>query len=363
MSKVDKKWIPVEYFDSDKDEVLNLIKSFYGDIDTTFVDYFDWQTKQNPAGSAIIWLAKSKNDNSVVGMYMVIPLKYINCGREHLGSISLNTLTKSDYYKRGIFTGLAENTYNSCKQAGIEFTLGFPNPNSFSGFINKLNFNLLGELPLLLYPLKPSGIARYLLKNSLLSKFFPPADIIAKLNGISIVRSSAEISIINKFPKEFNQFWEENKNNYNAMLIRDANFVNWRYVSIPRRKYIVMLSRSSSGIIGYIVGRITQLNGIKCGMVVDLLVKQTYEGIKGGNALLHGLLEMYRKNNVELVGSLMNMNTMEYKILRKKLFVSCPKSLLPQRFPVIYRNHLKKLDRINVNLQGCFLTMGDYDVI
>ena len=108
---------------------------------------------KNPSGKAIIWLAiDPTSENKIVGQYVVIPIRVLLRGEEKMGSLSLNTLTHPKYRRMGIFTTLANLTYKKCKNENIVLTYGFPNQNSYSGFIKKLGFTLKTEAKIFLHP-------------------------------------------------------------------------------------------------------------------------------------------------------------------------------------------------------------------
>ena len=57
-----------------------------------------------------------------------------------------------NFQRKGMFSKLAEKTYELAKKDGYDFVYGISNKNSTSGFI-KLNFSLVGKLHLQLCPL------------------------------------------------------------------------------------------------------------------------------------------------------------------------------------------------------------------
>ena len=66
--------------------------------------------------------------------------------RTVLGAQSGDTMTHPQHTGKGLFTQLAKKTYETAKGEGIEFIFGFPNKNSFPGFIKKLNWIQTGSM-------------------------------------------------------------------------------------------------------------------------------------------------------------------------------------------------------------------------
>lgn len=70
----------------------------------------------------------------------------------HLGSKvyaaaqSGDTMTHKNHVGKGLFTKLAELTYELCRDSGVAFVFGFPNYNSYPGFSKKLQWEFPGKL-------------------------------------------------------------------------------------------------------------------------------------------------------------------------------------------------------------------------
>lgn len=61
-------------------------------------------------------------------------------GKRYLAAQSGDTMTHPAHGGKGLFTTLARMTYDLAKQEGIQFVFGFPNKNSYPGFVKKLNW-------------------------------------------------------------------------------------------------------------------------------------------------------------------------------------------------------------------------------
>lgn len=67
-------------------------------------------------------------------------------GKQYLAAQSGDTMTHSEHTGKGLFTLLAKMTYQLAKQEGVQFVFGFPNKNSFPGFVKKLNWTYVGNM-------------------------------------------------------------------------------------------------------------------------------------------------------------------------------------------------------------------------
>jgi hypothetical protein len=120
------------------------LSSMVGLIETCFsqrVDekYFAWKYFDNPAGHVIGFVAIS--DGKIVSFYGVIPEWYWVGGEKRLIYQSMDTMTDPSFRRIGMFNKLAIMTYEAVRDIHPEFTIiGFPSPQSFPGFVNKLGW-------------------------------------------------------------------------------------------------------------------------------------------------------------------------------------------------------------------------------
>jgi GNAT superfamily N-acetyltransferase len=85
------------------------------------------------------FLAITKNDIPAA-YYGVFPLVSEIGGSKVVCAQSGDTMTHHDHRGKGLFVDLAKRTYELAKNNGIKFIFGFPNQNSYPGFVKKLNW-------------------------------------------------------------------------------------------------------------------------------------------------------------------------------------------------------------------------------
>lgn len=351
-------WRIDEYKNEDLAEMIDITKENYGDIEISDEKFLQWQYFNNPAGKALIKLAKSDN-NEVVGQYVIIPMKMRIKEKTVDATLSLNTLTRKDYRGKGIFTKLADAVYNQCKEDKIEFTYGFPNQNSYSGFIRKLKFTDLGSVPLMVYPLNIEKLVLKKFDSKLLAKL---ASTFRFIFNVRIEdKNDITIKVIDKDFNDFNLFWENVKDKYKVIGVRNSEYIKWRYKDVPIREYSIIGAYRNNQLVSYAILRNAEIEKFNCGMIVDFMVKEGE--ILAGIKIIKESINKFNNNGMELLGCLMSEKTEEYKILKKSKFIRCPKFLEPQPFKVIYRNHFNNRNDALEGMDNWFLTMGDYDVI
>lgn len=85
------------------------------------------------------FIAYSK-ENEPAAFYGVFPCYMDYNGKKILVCQSGNTMTHENHQRKNLFVTLAKITYEYCKDNGIHLVFGFPNKNSYPGFVNKLNW-------------------------------------------------------------------------------------------------------------------------------------------------------------------------------------------------------------------------------
>lgn len=72
--------------------------------------------------------------------YGVYPCRMEYNGVHYLAAQSGDTMTHPKHGGKGLFTTLAKMTYELAKKEGIQFIYGFPNNNSYPGFVKRLSW-------------------------------------------------------------------------------------------------------------------------------------------------------------------------------------------------------------------------------
>ncbi len=354
-------WIGKNYSPEYMNEMLRMSAEHYGaENETTERRFIQHQYFENPAGKAVIHLAIAEDNRTVAGQYVLCPMRFFVDQQVRPCVNSLNTLTRTEYRKRGIFTGLAEAAYQQASEEGYTFCYGVPNPNSYPGFIKKLSFVELGRIPLLLRPLRPSQMIVEYLNLKVLNALAHPADLLFRIRKDT--ENPADIVPINRSNAALlDKFWSNIKNKYPIMNIRDESYISFRYLDMPYREYTLYLAVQNGEPIGFAAGRIMDVAGMRCGMLADFLFVRGYE--YAAEKLLMRLLYTMQENGASLAGCLMLKHTEESSLLKRKGFFPCPQKLVPQPFPLLVRTFDRKLGKRICALQDWFFTMGDYDVI
>lgn len=354
-------WKSVVYTPDKLQEMLEMTEEYYGiDNDISKRKFIEHEYFANIAGNACIKLAHDFEKNILAGQYVVIPVKIKIESSIHSAILSLNTLTRAQYRGQKIFVTLADEVYDECREKGFKFCYGAPNPNSYPGFINRLGFHDIGIMPLYLKLINPSVLTLEKLHSSFLAMLAKPFNLLFHPSKIT---SSADIvKVCGENVDLFDKFWQVIKDKYSIIGVRDSKYIMWRYINMPFRDYEIAIALENGKPEGYIIGRVTNVAGMNCGMIVDFLVKKGRKDIAA--SLLSYMEHIFYDKKAGIIGCLMQRHFEEAHCLKKAGFFICPKKLEPQPFPVIY----KALNAIGnkettPDFSNWFFTMGDYDAI
>jgi len=108
------------------------------------IPYLKWLYTSNPAGVAIGFDAVA--GERWAAHYACIPVWARVKGEMQKGLLSLNTATHPDFQGKGLFTKLANMTYEYACDNGYRFVYGVANANSAPGFTRRLGFQLVCPL-------------------------------------------------------------------------------------------------------------------------------------------------------------------------------------------------------------------------
>ena len=313
------------YAAGDERAIIELSKLNFPTLNLT-QEGWRWRYVENPAGPAVIELAW--DGRRLVGHY-ALSLAKLTCGGEPLRAIqSMLTMTHPDYRGRGIFAAIARSAYARAAADGIELLFGFPNRASHSGFLRKLGWHTVYEIPMLRLPL-----ARV-----------PLPKLEGTVEGVRI------------FPRTVEMLWNSLSPSFPFAIAKTAEYLNWRYTSYRYTKWVHFPSgarnHEPAGIDGVLVAKRYRA---EC-QVVCLLCKDA--GV--GWDLIRAVAFYYQKVfGVQSVSLWQNPNSRLHCLLEKQGFANGD--------PVMYFGGLALRPGLAMpmawqNYANWRLEMGDNDV-
>lgn len=318
--------------------------------------YYEWKCFSNPFQQGEIWLAE--DGNNIAAIRAMTPRRIKVPGGVFNAVEMGDGFTRSDYQRRGIFTGITEAVKQSILDRGISLFYGSPNKNSLPG-MKKMNFlQVPMELRSLAKPFRIENILAARWHNSTLAKLFSPfIELIGNLAtrfGTAGADKDLTISKVSSFPDDIDTFWERACQSYDVTLVRNREYLEWRYVKNPDHYSIFIATDKSGSTVGYMVTKICPSEKEVTGFIVDFLTLGN--GPKVFKSLLANAIKEFNHNKLN-VAHVWSVNGSSYdKVFIRTGFL--PRENVPLLF---YPSELGNM--IIKNPYNWHFTMGDKDIV
>lgn len=360
-SNKQQAWSVRGYKNGDEDGIIQLIQLAFKWDDKK---YWNWRYRDNHAGIGRIWLADDAG--KIVGHYAMIPLK-MKIGDETVtASLSADIVTHPDYRRQGIFETLARKAYTEAGKEGVHILCVFPNEFSYHGFIKKLGYFEVCRLNTFVKPLNLENAMKRYFNNRFLRKFcasignlminlFYRTKKSPEVDGLTITRVSL-------FDDRIDDFWRRVSNDYDIIVVRSKEYLNWKYVEVPlltdfsnNTNFVIYVAEKEGQICGYVILKSEKQRDLLFGRIYDLIAPLGQEEVI--SCLISKAIEYFKREKVNLIYCGMIADKTYYTIFRKNGFI--PSRIIIKRHfcahsshPEISRTHLK-------NPKHWFIQMGD----
>ena len=223
---------------------------------------FDWWFDRNPIGRRLISLGV--DGERVVGVAAMSFFRMILDGEEREVAIPVHVATEAPYRRQGIFSELELNNEREAAADGSPVTITFPNAASHRIFVGRLGWIDLPGRRVWARPLRAAGVARYFARRPSPVGGLVPESREARRYG------DVRVEPLESFPPEADDIWRAAAPAYGNHVIRDSQFLNWRYADTPRTYRRFGAYRGGRLRAVAIVGH-TVKQGVSSGFLADLV--------------------------------------------------------------------------------------------
>jgi hypothetical protein len=358
-------WIIREYTPEDKIGVFNLRKSVYGSA----FDEVEWKwkyTTDSKARQSRIFVVESQG--MIIGLRSIIILRARMNDQNFLTGMSMDAMIHPGFRGRGIYTELLVESVNRVREQNISLILSFPNERSYPSLMrNSIKWHHICSVPLLVKPLDYAGLTRKYVNFSPLQL---PVRLCGKLlfNILAHDKYSRKQNTeytINKlvtFDDRFDNLWQKSLFLDKISIIRDSQYLQWRYCENPVNKYVIYSAEKGHELKGFIVLKtVDNMFGLKLGLIADVV---TLDNKQIANSLLSRAVTHFTQEKVGAIGCLMLKNIAYYRVLRDHGFIHLPELLSPKEFYFMVNTSLaNNIYDIVYDKNNWFLSFGDIDII
>ncbi|MCX8095791.1 MAG: GNAT family N-acetyltransferase [Caldisericia bacterium] len=295
-------------YEGNGEDILPLFKNVTPELE---VDIKKWRWKyiDNPLKENLIAVYQSK-DGEIVGEEAIVPFKAYFKGEIVKIGHSVDSMVLKEYRGKGIFKKLAIKTLEEGKERGYSYFYGFPNKNSLPIYTKKLGWISFGYVRRWIFPLN---------LNILASKFKIDFSIISPLFkiGTNIIKGKFNFEKVENFD-DIEIYLENLKKHYDIFILRDKEFLTWRYLSHPYYIYDIFKDNENLFVL-----RIKEVD-IKRGTIEEFL----YKDFLSFSKIISFSLKFFIDNNVDLIDIWIKKGDPLERILFYKGFIPYQKRLI-----------------------------------
>ena len=296
------------------------------------------------------------SDHGIVGFLGQIPVRVWVAGRESLATQGADIGILEEHRRLDAFLTLLRACVGELESAGVALAYGTANADAALALATLLGQPTVAAVPLLVRPLGGTIPAR------ILSAFAGAAGFVARC-GPASVGADLQVTRLDRFDDRFDRFWRRIRDDYPIMLVRDAAYLNWRYVDAPGSAYArIGLEYPATGEIeGYVVLGLARRGNQVRGRICDLITPR-HGDRRAAHALIGEALRWLRAQEADVADVWMFPHAHLRSALRRHGFM--PRRTGPGGFQA---SALVTDAAVGVQGVECagnwFLSMGDSDTV
>ena len=294
------------------------------EIDVPAIDHLRWKMRSDPIASRHHWV--SEIDGRVVAMLLAIARRVRVGGRDYLAQESVDAAVDPRYQGARLYSSMAEHVATVAENA--EFDLAFwygTNPRTRLRQRSEHRKALANPIQVLQKPYRARTIvARRREKHG--GRVPAPLAVLRIKAEVAFNRLGHRpywrpakcawpITTLERFDERIEGFFSEAARPFDFVIVRDKNYMNWRYCDPAAARFTVRFAEQEGRILGYLVLKVSDGEGY----IVDLLALPGRIDVV--RSLVEDALHFFREAGVELVTCWMISRHPYNGILRRYGFI------------------------------------------
>ncbi len=271
---------------------------------------------------------RGAESRQLLGYYAALPYRYSVRGEEFACGMVCDVMTHSAARGQGIFTKLGRYSTESLQSSGLDFTSGYPiRPEVIPGHL-KVGWQVVQDLPMYLKVLRSNAILRSsaarllapLVNLGLSAHSFVTRGRSSRDPQESVTVEAAEAFLCRE-DGAYERFFEKWASSRSVHLIKDRQFLAWR-LGAPETNYQVIAAKRGSEISALAIVRCTELKGIPCLAVLDLMLPVGNEVAAG--PVFREMERVAKAARCEAIAVMLNRNSARRASLARHGFIRTP---------------------------------------
>ena len=246
-----------------------------------------------------MWVALDQGE--IVGEVGSIPVRF-QCGKETFPAAQTCDVTiLPDYQKEGAFFRLYGESAKEHIGRGILFVYGFSIPKTLQISTTLLGYHPVCPVRRWVLILNPGPYIAKRFRSPLLGRLAGPLGrrlVRRRLRRMHRRGGDGIVTEVLRFDERFDRFWEERRNDHEIMVVRDSEYLNWRYADHPMGRYRILASFSGDRVRGFIV-LTTAVDEVRRGFIMDLMVDPAEKEVF--DPLLAAALDFFQREKIDHV--------------------------------------------------------------
>lgn len=219
--------------------------------------YFDSNPNNIDNKNAVFLL---KEEDRIIACDALFPFELMIKDKKYKAAYSIKSMTHPDYSRQGIFRMMTNNSIKYASEKGIDIVVGLANKASFGAY-KKFGWNIHFIRDIYMKVIDIENLLQKRIKIRFLSKFVNK--IYRFLNKVK--KSEKDFSVVqyDYVPDIIESYWNEFKDEYNAIGIRDFKYLNFRYNGRKELGYKTFLVNDKEKKLGFLILREVLIDGGK----------------------------------------------------------------------------------------------------
>lgn len=240
-----------------------------------------WKYKESPIDSRQ-FIILAKNNDKIIGHYSSIAY-YLKYQEKVVKMIqAVDTAIHKDYRGgvKGVLMRMFLKEEELWRDKGIDISFGFPSKEHY--IFGKKFFKFIDLIE------TESLFKRLSIRLSLKRRVKVPlfVDFAGWISSFTIrffitlrkkPMRDTQYKWVNTFDERIDLFWKKISEQYDVMVLRDYNYLNWRYCKKPGNDYHILQAERDGDIIGILILKYDKSEDVRTGLIMECLaIKEPY---------------------------------------------------------------------------------------